>query len=83
MIPELFKSVTGSVVRWLFNNLFVVMVTNGVITQDQSNGILLWGSGAIAVLMWSVVQKLRAHLKLDTALSLPSGSTIEQVNERI
>ncbi|HMV47028.1 MAG TPA: hypothetical protein PLD20_05810 [Blastocatellia bacterium] len=83
MIPELFKSVTGSVVRFLLNGLFVWLVAKGVITADQSNGILVWLIGAVAVLAWSLIQKLRAHVKLDTALGLPAGSTIEEVNKRI
>ncbi len=83
MIPELFKSVTGSVVRFLLNGLFVWLVAKGVITQDQSSGVLVWLTGAIAVLVWSLIQKLRANVKLSTALGLPAGATIEEVNKRI
>ncbi|HEX9005405.1 MAG TPA: hypothetical protein VGB07_36195 [Blastocatellia bacterium] len=73
----------GSVVRFLLNGLFVWLTARGVITHDQSEAVLLWGAGAIAVLLWSVVQKLRAWLKLDTALALPQNSTIEEVNKRV
>lgn len=83
MIPELFKSVTGSVVRFLLQSLFVWLTAKGVITADQSNAVLLWASCAVAVLLWSLVQKLRAWLKLDMALALPANSTIEEVHKRI
>jgi len=83
MIPELFKSVTGSVVRWLLTSTFAVLVAHNVITNDQSNAVLLWLTGAVAVLLWGIVQKLRAWTKLDAALGLPANSTVEDQNKSL
>lgn len=77
----------GSIVRFLLAGLMGYLVGHGVFTQTQADSYTAALAGAIAAgilsLGWSLWQKYSSRIKLLTALSLPAGSSIEQVQQKV
>ncbi|HWQ32534.1 MAG TPA: hypothetical protein VNQ79_06605 [Blastocatellia bacterium] len=81
MIPELFKSVIGSLVRWALAGLFGWLVARGVLTPDQTEALTAAAIVGASALAWSVWQKYRSLVLLKIALDLPANSTLERAKE--
>lgn len=88
-MQELFVSILGGLFRYLLMALVGFLVTKGAISQElsdklsQSQALTYYlGAAATAVLTiaWMYANKVRAKLKLDTALSLPAGVTNHELN---
>lgn len=77
----------GSIVRFLLAFVAGYLVQHGVWTQAAADTYVTAAATAIAMglisLGWSLWQKYRAHIDLLTALSLPAGSSQDQVKERV
>jgi hypothetical protein len=77
----------GSIARWLLAGLMGYFVGHGVFTQAQADNYTTALAGAAAAgavsLGWSLWQKYSAHLKVLTALSMPAGSSIDQLQQKI
>lgn len=74
MIPELFKSVTGSVLRWALQGFFAWLAAKNIITEQQGTELLLAITGGVIVLVWSLFQKYKSRLAFLTALNMPAGT---------
>lgn len=83
VIPELFKSVTGSVLRWVLQGFFAWLAAKNIITEQQGTELLLAITGGVIVLVWSLVQKYKSRLAFLTALNMPAGTPEEMVKTAI
>jgi hypothetical protein len=70
-MPELYKSIIGSVVRFALTGLFGWFVSKGVVTEGQSAELIIAIAGGVVVLGWSLYQKYKEKLKFFTALEVP------------
>lgn len=77
----------GSIVRWLLAFGAGYLVSHGVWTQAAADQYITAASAAAAMALvslgWSLWQKYSTHLKVLTALSMPAGSSVEQLKSRI
>lgn len=74
MIPDFWRSILGSLIRWLLQGFFAALVARGVFTEAQTEGLIAAIVGWLAMLLWSLYQKLLANQKLQAALTLPPGA---------
>lgn len=70
-MPEMWKAIIGSVVRWALTGYLAVVVERGVITEEQSAFLIAALVGLLATLIWGVYQKWIAHNKVIEALFTP------------
>jgi len=83
VIPELFKSVTGSVLRWVLQGFFAWLAAKNVITEQQGTELLLAITGGVIVLVWSLFQKYKSRIAFLTALNMPAGTPEEMVKTAV
>lgn len=83
IIPELLKSVIGSIVRWALTGVFAFLVSKGVIKPEDSELLLVGIAGGVAILAWSLWQKYKSRLQVVTALALPPTSTDKDLRSAI
>jgi len=78
---ELLKSITASVLRKLLFGAGVVLVERGWVSE--SDWALLLGGliTGVSSVLWGVFQKYGTWIKMQVALKLPAGSTVEDVAE--
>lgn len=77
---ELFLKFFGSVTRFALAGVVGWLVKKGVIDGNLGEELLLAAVVGIPTLLWSLWQKYKDRLKFVTALSLPPGSTPEDVD---
>jgi uncharacterized membrane protein YjjB (DUF3815 family) len=77
----------GSIARWLLAGLMGYFVAHGVFSQAAADNYTHALAGALAAgavsLGWSLWQKYSAKLKILTALSMPAGSSVEQLQQKV
>lgn len=83
MIRLTMKMLVGSVVRWLLNSTLVWLLAYNFLTNGHWAAFVAWMLGALCVLLWSQIQKLRTICWIDEALQLPAKSTFEDLGEVI
>jgi len=79
VIPELLKNIAGSVTRWALTALAAFLVRKGVIEGGSAEAIVAGAGVGLASLTWSLWLKYKDRLHFLTALSMPVGSTEEDV----
>lgn len=82
MIPELFKSVIGSVLRWALQGAFVWLAAKEIITEQQGVELLAALTGAVIVLGWSIYQKYKSRIAFLSALNATPGTPEEVVKAK-
>lgn len=82
-MPDIYKNMIGSLVRWLMSGAAGYLIAHGWLTTGQADQLLFTLGLAISAIGLSLWQKYRQKLKLFTALEMPAGSTPAQVNEVI
>ncbi len=83
MKAYMLKLLIGSIVRWLVNSISVWVVAYNVFSNG---GYLVFGLGmvgAIGILFWSQIQKLRTVFEVDEALRLPERSSFDDLKKVI
>lgn len=86
--------VIGSVARWALSLAVGWLVAHHAVPADQSNAViahylplltgkLALGAGMAVPLAWSLWQKVRSRVHLNTALKLPAGSSVQDVKDAI
>lgn len=83
MIPEVLKSITGTVVRRALTSVFVWLAAQGWVTEQDADAVIVWIGATAAVLVWSLVMKVREKIKLDQALRLPAGTSYEALRDAL
>lgn len=83
MIPDLFKSVVGSFLRWGLQGVFTWLTAKEILTEGQTNEIYIWAAGAVAMLLWSIYQKYLAGKILSFALQAPAGTDLAKVKNAV
>ncbi len=77
------SAILGSLVRWALAFVGGYLVSKGVWTQDQSaeysEYLVAAITAAIVSLAWSVYQKYRTRIVVQTALDMPKGSSERQL----
>ena len=81
MIPELLKSLAGSVVRWLLTAVGAWLVSKNIVSESDFNQVVVGIAAGGAALAWSFWNKYKHRLLLLLALDLPAG-TSEEVAKR-
>jgi len=89
---EIIISILGGLFRYFLMMLVGYLVTKGVIAQELSNkftespelGYYVSAAATAAVtVIWMFVNKARTKLNLDTALTLPAGSSKEELKDAV
>lgn len=83
MTNETIKAIIGGLIRTALAGVFSWAVAKGVLTEDQAAQAPLFIAGLLIVGGLSVWNKWRAGKKIETALKLPLGSTIEDLKEAL
>ena len=83
MMNETLKLLIGAIVRWLIAGTCVWQVAVNLETNGPAANFIVFGAGSLAVLAWSVVQKLRTVFVIDEALRMPARSTFEDLRQVI
>lgn len=79
LIPELLKSVAGTVARNALGPLMAWLVAKGWIVAGDDEKILVLAGVIVAGVAWGIWQKYAAAKVLSIALSLPEGATLTDV----
>lgn len=77
------KEIAGAIIRWALTAAFAVLVTKGVLTQEQATYAIGGLVGLLLTLIWVVWVKWGQRLKIVTALALDSGTTEQQLEAMI
>lgn len=80
-IPELLKSILGTVVRNAGTPIIAYLAAKGWITADDGSALLTFIVATLAAVLWGVYNKFNLHAWLQAALILPPNSTLEQAKE--
>jgi len=75
--PQFLIDAFKAIFRHLFSGVVVWIAAKGVLTEDQAWAAILAIAGVVATLLWSIINKKILHQQIDTALTLPSGTTRE------
>ena len=82
MNPMLQAALT-SILRWVLTFLAGWFVQHGIWTGSEAETYIAGASLAVVTLLWALWSRYHSRLKLLTALTMPAGSTENQVNARI
>lgn len=75
MVPELFARFFGSLTRFALAGVVGWLITKGVIDDSLGSDLLAAAVVGVPTLIWGFYQKYKDQLKLSKALTLPAGST--------
>lgn len=78
---ELLKSITASVMRKLLFGAGVILVERGWVSSEDWELLLTGAILIVSTVLWGVIQKYGTKIKMQIALKLPAGSTMEDVTE--
>lgn len=82
IFPEWVKALIGALVRWSLMGGITYLVGRGYLDPKHVEGIISGATIAVLILVWSVVQKIRAASVLKTALEMPAGSTVAEAKQK-
>jgi hypothetical protein len=82
VIPELLKSIAGSVVRFLLTGIGTYLVSKGVIKGEDAEMLVAGAGVGIAALAWSLWEKYKSRLNFLAALSSSPTATEAEVREK-
>lgn len=93
-MDPLLVDILGAAVRWALTLAASWLVQHQFLAADQSSTFvsrflplltskITMGAALLAPLAWSAVQKIRARIRLNTALELPAGSTAHDVTAAV
>ena len=83
MDTHLFKSVIASLVRHVLTGVAGYLTARGIITPEQSEGLILAAIAGVVALAWALWNKYAIGVKIQTALKMPAGSTSEQLDDAV
>ncbi len=82
MIPELLKSIAGSVVRWSLTAVGAWLVSKGIVNEADFNQVVVGIAAGGAALAWSLWNKYKQRLLVLLALDLPPGTSEEKLKQK-
>ena len=82
-MPEILKKYLGSIIRTLLTSALAFLVQKGYVSESDTTEMVMWLTGVILVLLWSLYEKYSSQLQTLTALTMPQGATLEHVKEKI
>ena len=77
------QAALGSIIRWALAILVGYMVKHGIWEDTEAKTYVAAGTIAILTLGWSLWQKYHSRIKILTALTMPEGSTENELNTQI
>lgn len=83
MKAYMLKLLIGSIVRWLMTSISVWVIAYNVFSNGSYWVFGLGMLGAVGMLVWSQVQKLRVTFEVDLALLLPERSSFADLEKVI
>lgn len=80
--------IIGSVVRWGITALVALLAGKSLLTPEQSAKlsspeVILYVTGIVVPLAWSIYQKYVSRQKLLTGLASPNGTTEAEVEQQV
>lgn len=82
MNPMLVAALTA-IVRWAFTFLAGFLVNHAIWSQSDAERYVTAAAIATVTLGFTLWSKYRSRIKLLTALTMPSGSTEQEVEQRL
>lgn len=82
-IPDLLKSIIGSVVRNAGTPVIAWLAARGWVTPDDGQALLTVIVVSAAAIVWGIWQKYQATAVLSAALRLPANATIEEAKASV
>lgn len=76
------QAALGAILRHFLTMGATFLVTRGIWTQEEAMTYVAAAALALLGLGWSVWQKSKAHAKIEKALEMPAGSSLEQLNDK-
>lgn len=77
------QAALGAIFRWAFTFLAGWFVQHGIWTGNQAETYVAGAAMATLTLLWTLWNKYHGRLKFLTALTMPAGSTEQQVEQRV
>lgn len=75
MVPELLKSIAGSLTRWALTGIAAYLVSKGIVKGEDTEMVVAGAGMGLAALAWSLWQKYKDRLNFLAALSMPPTSS--------
>ena len=82
-IPEIWRSIAGSLTRWALSSVFGYLLAQGALTPSQIDYLVAGIGGLACTLIWSLIQKLRANRRFQVALGLHAGASEDEVKREM
>jgi len=79
----LLQAALGSVLRWLLAILAGYLVKKGIWTDSEAATYVTAGALGLLSIGWALWDRYKTRVKLLTALSLPEGSTENELKDRM
>jgi len=73
------KSILAGLVRYALASFITWMITNGIATQAQTEYLVGWIVAGLILIGWMAWHKIKSHVKVLTALALPKGTTVDEL----
>lgn len=74
------QAAIGSILRHVLTAGAAYLVTRGIWTPEEATTYAAAAALALLGLGWAVWQKAQMHQKIEQALDLPAGSTLDDLN---
>lgn len=76
------QAALGSILRHVLTGAAAYLVARGIWTSEEAMTYVAAGSLTLLGLGWAVWQKFQVNTKIEKALEMPAGSTVEQLNAK-
>ncbi|MEO8484173.1 MAG: hypothetical protein ABI634_18320 [Acidobacteriota bacterium] len=80
---SIFLEILPALVRYLLAGISSWLIQQGIITPGQNDQLIAGLSLAVATLGWMIYVKVKDRIKVNTALAMPPGSTVDELKQKI
>lgn len=78
---DVIKGIIAGWVRTLLAPAVIYLVANGYLPESDAVKFIAIAASLAVTAVWSLISKLLARKKVETALELPAGSSISKLND--
>lgn len=78
----LFQAAAGSVLRHFLTMGAAYLVTRGIWTPEEASAYVTAAAMFLVGIGWAIWHKSKVHAKIEAALALPAGSTLDDLHAK-